>query len=66
MRESTRFVLYLGAALCVLYLGLRYIIPFILKVLVGILGVLVHAAIILLVAIGILWLFTHLVKTIRS
>jgi len=66
VREGTRFMLYLGAALCVLYVGLRYIIPFILKILVGILGFLFYAVIVLLVIIGLLWLVGYIAKTFRS
>ncbi len=66
MRESARLILYLGAALCALYLGLRYIIPFVLKALAGILAFLLQAAIILLVVFGLLWLVGYLSKSSRS
>lgn len=65
VRESSRFLLYLGAALCVLYLGLRYIIPFILKALASILGFMVHAVIMLLAIFGLLWLVGYISKASR-
>jgi hypothetical protein len=59
-------VLYLGAALSVLYLTLRYIIPFLLRVIAGILGVMVQVAFVLLAVFGILWLVGYISRSSRS
>lgn len=66
MQDTTRFVLYLGAALSVLYLTLRYIIPFLLRVIAGILGVMVQFAFVLLAVFGILWLVGYISRSSRS
>mgnify|MGYP000938190947 FL=1 len=66
MQDTTRFVLYLGAALSVLYLTLRYIIPFLLRVIAGILGVMVQVAFVLLAVFGILWLVGYISRSSRS
>ena len=66
MQDTTRFVLYLGAALSVLYLTLRYIIPFLLRVIAGILRVMVQFAFVLLAVFGILWLVGYISRSSRS
>jgi len=66
VQDTTRFVLYLGAALSVLYLTLRYIIPFLLRVIAGILGVMVQVAFVLLAVFGILWLVGYISRSSRS
>jgi hypothetical protein len=59
-------MLYLGAALSVLYLALRYIIPFLLRVIAGVLGVMIQFAVVLLAVFGILWLVGYVSRASRS